>query len=171
MYACLLKLLDSILPRLGLQCGKCAGGLCQATSLLFTELFQAADEFVDQWSPSSAAAILVLSIIGVLPFSIFHGYFWKFEERRRAKGEVRNLLDWLKHANVFLGLVAIYPSLLLFYFTRVMAHEIAPGFFIVPMGFIQIMAFLLSMAMIVEVTSVFGYVYFNSKLEEELAKR
>lgn len=118
-----------------------------------------------------AAAILVLAIIGVLPFAIFHGYFWKFEGKRRVSGEMVRLLDWLKHANVFLGLVAIYPVLLLLYFTRMMAHEVVPGYFIVTMDFMQIMAFLLSMTIIIEVTAVFGYVYFNSKLEEEQAKR
>jgi len=118
-----------------------------------------------------AAAILVLSIIGVLPFSMFHGYFWKFESNRRAGGKIRNLLEWLKHANVFLGLLTIYPILLLFYFARTMAYEAEPGYFLVPIGFMQIMAFLLSMTMIIEITAVFGYVYFNSKLEEEKDKR
>ena len=117
------------------------------------------------------SAILVLAVIGVLPFSMFHGYFWKFEERRRARGEVKSLLDWLKHTNVFLGLLTLYPILMLFYFTGTMAREVEPGYFLVPMGFLQIMAFLLSMTMIIEITAVFGYVYFNSKLEEEQAKR
>lgn len=118
-----------------------------------------------------ASAILILTIIGLLPFSVFHVYFYRFEERRRAKGEIKKLLDWLKHANVFLGLVAIYPILLVFYFTNLMAYKVAPGYFLVPAGFLQILAFLLSMAIIVEITAVFGYVYFNSRLEEEEPKR
>jgi len=116
-----------------------------------------------------ASAALVLAVIGILPFLIFHGYW--FEEKRRANGEIKKLIGWLKHANVFLGLVAIYPILLIFYFTRLMAYEVTPGYFLVNSGFLQILAFLLSMAMIMEITAVFGYVYFNSKLEQEERKR
>ena len=116
------------------------------------------------------STIFALCLMGVLPFLIFHTYFHKFAERRRKKGEISKLLTGIKHANVFLGLTLIYPILLLLYFGYSMSYAVGPAYFIVPKAFMQMMVFLLSLMTIIEIGSVFGYVYFSNKLEQELER-